>query len=280
MSLTLRTSVNRWECDENDHMNVRFFLQKHWEALSAGLPENDLSTRVRSHHIRFHREARIATPISGYLSAVALDSGRLCHLTELKQSFTQETMSTCLHELDGIGAVEQAELPSSAAPRGVQNRTSEFAQLGYGQLQQRGFALIGAGKIDSSECDLDGRLQPFRYMGRLSDSMPHLWGAIHQNGVLDDNEGGAVLEYRLEYFAGLTDGDRYEIWSGLRDVGEKVQEFVHLVFNQARELAMVAEAAGVRLDLIARKAKVLSPEVVKQMQTRTLDRTGIEQDCS
>ena len=275
MSLTLRTSVNRWECDENDHMNVRFFLQKHWEALSAGMPDEEFTERVRSHHIRFHREARIATPISGYLSSVALNGCGARYLTELKQSFTQDVMSTCLHELDGIDAVEGAELSSLAAPRGVQNGTSEFATLDYGQLERRGFALIGAGKIDASECDHVGRLQPFRYMGRLSDSMPHLWGAIHQDGVLDDNEGGAVLEYRLEYFAGLRDGDRYEIWSGLRDVGEKVQEFVHLIFNQARELAMVAEAAGVRLDLVARKAKVLSPEIVEQMQARILDRSGI-----
>ena len=275
MSLTLRTSVNRWECDENDHMNVRFFLQKHWEALSSGIEQGDLVNRVRSHHIRFHREARIAAPISGYLNSVSTDSGERRLLTELRQSFTQETMSTCLHELQGIDEVEEVDMPSSAAPRGVQDETSEFADVQYMQLEQRGFALIGAGKIDAQECDSEGQLQPYRYMGRLSDSMPHLWGALHEGGVLDDNEGGAVLEYRLEYFEGLRADDRYEIWSGLRDVGEKVQQFVHLVFNHECQLAMVAEAAGVRLDLVARKSKLLPQKVVEQMRKRIVDGSGL-----
>ena len=27
LTLTAQSSVNRWECDENDHLNVRFYLQ-------------------------------------------------------------------------------------------------------------------------------------------------------------------------------------------------------------------------------------------------------------
>lgn len=35
MNLYFRGSVNRWECDENDHLNVRFFVEKHWQSLCA-----------------------------------------------------------------------------------------------------------------------------------------------------------------------------------------------------------------------------------------------------
>ena len=33
MQLTYRGSVNRWECDENDHLNVRFCEQKLYQTL-------------------------------------------------------------------------------------------------------------------------------------------------------------------------------------------------------------------------------------------------------
>lgn len=288
MTLSLRTSVNRWECDENDHMNVRFFLQKHWEALCSGTGASELVSKVRSHHIRFHREVRIAAPISGYWETVSLASSEARYLTELRQSFTQEVMSTCLHQLEGLLPQERPQdeslneavndiplVPEIAAPRGVPNGRSVFAEATYDSLQARGFRLIGVGRIEAYECDSNGRLLPYRYMGRLSDSMPHLWGAVHEGGVLDENEGGAVLEYRMEYFEGLKAEDGYEIWSGLRGVGAKVQEFVHLIFNRKRQLAMVAEAVGVRLDLIARKSKVLSPEVVSLMHDQVVDHSGL-----
>ena len=35
--LTYRGSVNRWECDENDHMNVRYCVEKLYETFVAGL---------------------------------------------------------------------------------------------------------------------------------------------------------------------------------------------------------------------------------------------------
>lgn len=277
--------MNRWECDENDHMNVRFFLQKHWETLAAGNSsmahdQEDILDAIRIHHLRFHQEARLATPLSGYFSVLPQSDGHLRLLTELRQSFTQEVLSTSIHELDmpdsGLPAgIASRTLDAHAAPRGVQSGTSKFTQVEYDDLQTRGFALIGTGRIDGSECDSNGRLMPYRYMGRLSDSMPHLWGAVHEKGVLDENEGGAVLEYRLEYFKGLRADDCYEIWSGLHGVGTKLQEFIHLVFNGSHELAMAAEAVGVRLDLNARKSKVLSPGVIEQMRKKVVDSSGL-----
>ena len=39
--LTYRGSVNRWECDENDHMNVRYCVEKLYETFFAGLIMTD-----------------------------------------------------------------------------------------------------------------------------------------------------------------------------------------------------------------------------------------------
>ena len=45
MQLTYRGSVNRWECDENDHLNVRFCEQKLYQTLLSGLLEHHCLTR-------------------------------------------------------------------------------------------------------------------------------------------------------------------------------------------------------------------------------------------
>lgn len=253
-------------------MNVRFFVKKHWEMLSAYLA--DQSTTVvghgledlRSQHLRFLKEARIATPLSGYVGLVTMPDGSSRYLTELRQSFTQEVMSTCLHDLGPAGEATETELAAHAAPRGLPDRMSEFAQTRLDEAAARGFRMIGKGGLETGECDPQQRLLPHGYMGRLSDSMPHLWGAVHERGVLDENEGGAVLEYRFQYMAGLKAGDTYQIWSGLKATGPKIQEFVHLMFNPRSEIALIAAAVGVRMDLIARKAKTLSEETQNELR--------------
>ena len=58
-------SVNRWECDENDHLNVRFYAQKINQSVATFLHEtlgpNTLT--ITRQHLRFVQEARIATPL-------------------------------------------------------------------------------------------------------------------------------------------------------------------------------------------------------------------------
>ena len=41
MRLVYKGSVNRWECDENDHMNVRFYSRKIAEALYGAVKSLD-----------------------------------------------------------------------------------------------------------------------------------------------------------------------------------------------------------------------------------------------
>ena len=73
MQLTYRGSVNRWECDENDHLNVRFCEQKLYQTLLSGLLEHHCLTRedigrlpamILRQHIRFQAESRIAAPMT------------------------------------------------------------------------------------------------------------------------------------------------------------------------------------------------------------------------
>ena len=81
--LTYRGSVNRWECDENDHMNVRYCVEKLYETFIAGLimTKNNCATEVKDSypgikrvHIRFQNEARLSAPLSGHFYGLSRSS--------------------------------------------------------------------------------------------------------------------------------------------------------------------------------------------------------------
>lgn len=279
MELVYRGSVNRWECDENDHLNVRFYVQRHWQSLSAGLRRSgiqldpgELLTRISRQHMRFLAESRIAAPMSGYMGIVASDDRGIDVVTALRHSFSDEPLGTCLHRVQGVQATINAELPVYAAPRGIDDSDSAYAAIQLADCEALGFKPIGMGVIQPDECTADGWLQNHHYMGRLSDSMPHLWGTLFREILeADPNEGGAVLEYRLRHHEPLRAGTAFAIQSGIAEVGAKVQRFVHLLFNaDSGEVAMSGEAVGVRMDLTARRAMTLNETRRAQMQKLTL----------
>ncbi|NOX49292.1 MAG: hypothetical protein GXP16_01990, partial [Gammaproteobacteria bacterium] len=92
-----------------------------------------------------------------------------------------------------------------------------------------------------------------------------LWGAAEiEEG--NTTEGGAVLEYRLRYLNSLKCSNRFVINSGILQVTPKVQQFAHLVFNaESGQVCLSAQAVVVRMDLIARKAKVLSTQRISRL---------------
>lgn len=273
MQLTFRGSVNRWECDENDHLNVRFYLEKHWQTLCGwlgGLIHKPVTTAAASgclqtQHIRFLQESRLAAPLSGYTGVVAADDGVLMVLTELRHSFSEEVLSTCVHTLCGLAAPVTDSLPEHAAPRGVPDQELEYAHLPTTELARYGFAPIGLGVAQAGECQPNGDFMVHNYMARISDGMPHLWGE------LDENQGGAVLEYRLRYHQPLCRDQAFAVWSGIAEVGTKVQRFAHLIFEVGSgALCVSAQAAGVRMDLQARRAMTLSEAWQTRLRERML----------
>ena len=282
LQLTYRGSVNSWECDENDHMNVRFYVEKHWQTLVAGAdrlgfepagPADDLMRHVSVQHIRFLQESRLAAPLSGYVGVVAASGSHIDVLTELRQSFTDETVSACVHRLvDVTSSADLHPMPEHAAPRGVPDEDIPHTALELDTVQDFGFFPIGMGMIGSDECTPAGALRMHFYMGRISDSMPHLWGLLRADrGELDPDEGGAVLEYRLRYHRPLLAGHRFSVRSGVSAVSAKVQQFSHLIYDlDTGELCVSAQAAGVRMDLVERRAKVLSEEMQADMRKRAV----------
>jgi acyl-CoA thioester hydrolase len=280
MKLCYRGSVNRWECDENDHLNVRFYVEKSWQTLVTGLMDllsDGGDDRLRSaemllgevdmQHIRFLQESRLAAPLSGYLAVV----GPHLVLTELRHSFTDEVLCTTLHRIPNLVFENAQIVPEYAAPRGIKDEDLAHIRLSLEEAKAHGFRLIGRGVIRADECAFNGRMHMHHYMARFSDSMPHLWGEFHDHdGEFPPNEGGAVVEYRLRYHGPYLEADqRYELVSGICGVGNKVHHFAHLMFNlETGKVCVSGESVGVRIDLEERRAIGLAPEVQALMQTK------------
>ena len=117
--------------------------------------------------------------------------------------------------------------------------------------------------ISSGDCDVFGRARIGFFIGRVSDGVPALATAFRGADAPPraGNIGGAVLEYRIAYRAHPQAGDRFEIRSGLADVGARTQRIVHWMLDPATGEAWgSAEAVAVALDLDARKIVEIGDE--------------------
>ncbi len=279
--LAFKGSVNRWECDENDHLNVRFYSRMVGESLVNALSEWQVAEgfRVRIQHMRYLAEARMATPVSGFVARVGATVDTIDVLTELRHSFTGIVLAAFLSRIEcvqhGLGAMAPALLPTHAGPRGLPMDDTPYSRLTLAQARLHGFQIIAKGVIAQDECDARGELPPHGIMGRVSDGMPNLWAILQtaeeQAERANGFQGGAVLEYRKHYHTVPRVGDRYELVSGIRDVTEKLQYFTHLLYDVSTgQCIMSAEALGVVLDLVARRSVIISPERRERMLAKRL----------
>jgi acyl-CoA thioester hydrolase len=271
-------SVNTWECDENDHLNVRFFAHKinqalqAWAADRAGDPA--LTARVLAsitgQHIRFLREARAATPLRIECGQLARVGERLTVVAVMRHNGTDQPLAAfqTVIDLHGWPAAwpdgPVAEAPDYARPRGLDPQLPP-PPASLAAAQAAGFHIVGRGVIGSDECGPDGTLLPHVYIGRISDGMPNLWAFLNSPADQAAREegamGGAALEYHLEIHEPLRQGDVYTHLSGVRALAAKTQTMAHVVINQRTgRCAASAAAVGVGMDLQTRKAVPIQPE--------------------
>ena len=261
-------SVNRWECDENDHLNVRFYCQKMHQTLIAGLRDLNLrssedtnSPRLISQHMRFVAEARIAAPLTGLIGLLEVNPQDFTVLTELRNTQTGQVQAAFSQRIQGTLTHDHpcVALPDYASSRGLDPVTSPYADLTLTAAREAGFNTIGRGVVQADECDQDGHLLNHLYMGRVSDSMPNLWarfdGPTSTTSRGDGSEGGAVVEYRMTFHHPLRLGERFEVVSGVRALGDKTQHIAHQIYSlDSGHCVVTADAVAVTMDLIARRA--------------------------
>jgi acyl-CoA thioester hydrolase len=269
--VTLRSSVNTWECDENDHLNVQFYSRRFDEAarhfaLTAEGGRADMALPVWR-HLRYHKELRVAAPYH-VESAVIGDgpfSGSAVHF--MRHSETGQLAATAIDAPDGLAhadAIGHAEA-SEAHPRGI--RTPPPTPLDKAAILARGGVMCYRGIVWPADCDVHGRMTEQHYMARSSDSAPHLWcHAGPPQSWFDTNFfGRAVIEARITRHGPAMAGDALVLHSSIGRSGARTLRLRHEM-SRADNAAPVAtiEVVSIVLDRKARKAAVL-PEPFASM---------------
>lgn len=288
-----RSNVNAWDCDENGHLNVRYYISKNAQGLThlladlgltpARLAELDLRPRLVVQHVRYHREARVAAPLVGTGRFVGADDGRLCVYSELHNSMDATLYTTFNSELEfndanghrvtppyGRDCVAEM-VPEYGAVRSLP--ATAKPEFSLAQALAAGYMETGRSTVMADECDRAGRLEAYQYAARIADGIPNLMStlqtpaefALRAQGEL----GGAVIESRAAYHAELHAGERFVLLSGLRSFTAKTMHLCHLLFNLETEtLAFSSEGIGVALDLRSRRAVPFAEERQDLMRER------------
>ena len=277
-----RGGVNAWECDEMGHMNVRFYLARAQEGLAgvalelgapqAFAPHAAATLQVRSHHVRFLREARAGDALRMTGGVVEMDETEAVVVQLLTHAegdapcagfLTRVAHATPAKER-GFPWPERAReaarrlrtaVPPWAGPRSIQGTPPCRATLADARALD--LSCITRTVVGAQDCDVFGRMGPDRILGRLSEGagvlMSGIRRALSETGAAS-RVGGAALEFRLTYADLPRAGDHLEVRSGFIALESKVQRIGHWVLDPVSGRAWVtAQAVIASFDLDARK---------------------------
>lgn len=291
---TYRGSVNAWECDENLHMNVRFYGSRAMEGLAflaaamempGAFKERASSTLTPTDiHIRFLREAHQGAPLSmrGGILEIGVDDAvtyqelvhadgtpaatmtiRVAHLNpnDGRRFPWSDRTRACAEKL-------MCTAPPHGLPRSIDLSVAP-SDPPRALAEKLGAMVVGRLAVTPDHCDPFGWMRMELFIGRVSDAVPNLltkWReaaaqeAAARDGVAK-SAGGAVLEYRLAPRRWPRAGDLLEVRSGVVEVAEKTNRLVHWLHDPVTGHAWAtAEAVAVTFDLITRKTIPIPPE--------------------
>ena len=279
-----RGSVQRWECDENDHLNVRFHFAIVDEALAHLFASRwqRPAPRTLRQHARFVAEARIATPLCAQGAIVAIDATTLSVYIEIVNGMTGAPHSCFtitlggqmdLLDVDAAALPGLESIPARGARRGLVDptRTTDLPTLT--DAENLPMIEIARGVIQDRETRA-GALTSTACAGRISDGVLRLIAHVHGGDTLAERQngriGGAVVEYELLLPDAIPPGTAFVGRSGIGALQGRTQRFAHWLFCvDSGRLLCAANAIAVPLDLETRRAATFDDEV----------RTAIEARC-
>jgi len=274
-----RGNANAWECDEMGHLNIKSYIAKSNEALSAlagaiGLsnlddPRAASALRPRELHVRFLAEARPGAPliIGGGFSSITQHEATACLIMRHALSNIPAAAFTLrVDHIDphGDGNVDfdtaaraAAEALTVTPPDVAQPRSSRMGppagDAAMEAADARGLMEIGRGMYRTSDVDAFGRVRLESHVGRISDSVVHYFGQL-RGPTQDSGVGGALLEARFIIHETPRSGDLYVIRSGVVEFMGKALRLVHWFLDPVSGRPWVTmEGISVFLDLKARK---------------------------
>ena len=289
MQLTdsLFSYVNRWECDENDHMNVQFYAAKFEEAnrhflQSNGVDINTFGPRLMR-HIRYHREAHDAT-ILNVASGVCFDSPYEFTVVHQMNDYSEGTLLATALDGYSLPADLSNQFKSKFAnsvitpldvhlPRGF-DCTPTNLNLSAQQLLEKGALPVHHNTLMSRNCGPQNKPDDLFFVGCFSDGAAHMWERTPLNRKwLDHHRYGRIaLEMKLCYGTPIGIGSSIKIISGLIRVTTKTFGFRHHVFDVASgKIVVTGDIIAAVLDLDGRQAVNIPAASIEKMNSLLIE---------
>lgn len=293
---SFRGAVNTWECDDNGHMNVQFYVARASDGafflrnelgLSPSVIRGTRHTMVAlEEHFRFHRELHAGDMMAMRSRLIDMREKTLVVYHELLNAGTGETAATMVAvsgyfdmETRKLGTWPQSAvtkggaltgpLPDHAAARSV-TREKRLPDLRLDEATARGFIEIYRGPVMPWHCDDFGHMSTQFYISRYSDGSGHMWQGLgmEKKKMLAARRGSVVLEQRLNYVREVLSGDILIVKSALVEVAAKTIRICHFMFNaETGLLAATSEVTAIQLDLDSRRATSFSDEERVRLQS-------------
>ena len=291
-----RSTTNKWECDENGHLNVRYFFAKTRQGLTHLLAELGLTQavfdslnakpKILNQHIRLHREILQGVPVTIRGALISHEGSAFVLYSEIRHSQDDTLFTTVTTELNIVDIdtgslrsverrveAEAIEIPQVGVIRSLQPESTPDMSLA--SARAKGYVESARGVVLNEECDSGGEMENFQYAGHIADAIPNFMSTIQSVDELALRSagelGGAVVEIRVDYYAPLAPGKRFVILSGLRTFTAKTMRISHLFFDLDDDrLVLHSQGIAVALDLKARRAVPFTDDRVKRMTKRQL----------
>jgi len=273
--LTLKGYVNTWDCDENDHQNVQFYMRSfedagaHFQSL-AGVPAAD-RRQPDVRHVRYHSELRVNEAL--HVETHGVGDRQAVHL--LYEAATGRLSATCLETYEDPPqalaealARNGADLPDAARPRSL---AAIPAASGPHGASPPGGELVLRTRLRAQHCDADGAAFASAFVGFNSDSAAHFWDVVGVNGpwLTERNLGRVAVEMKFTRVRGAAFGDLLHIVSRPTAVARSTITFENrFVRTDTDEVAAIIEVTGLTMNLSTRRAEPLPEDLKTRTESR------------
>ncbi|WP_428643827.1 thioesterase family protein [Roseibium sp.] len=284
---TLYSFVNRWECDENDHLNVQFYFSRFDEAdrqfrLISGLNETLVGAR-RVRHVRYHRELRTGDLIT-VQSCIAFDGPHMLTVVhEMRNAGAGTLVATAVdgYEPSANSAKVlrqrfkdfQCPMIAEATPRGIPS--SPFAlRTNLAGLLSNGAEICFRGTVLPRDIGVDGKADDRYALSCCTDGVAHVWQRTPMtHAFLTENGYGRVaVEMKLTWATPLKSGDTVVVATGFTGAGSRTFNMRHHVFeSRTGRLAATLDVVALTMNLTTRKAVELPADAQQRINKMLID---------
>lgn len=261
--VSLRSTVNTWECDENAHMNVQFYFAKFDDADRVLRSQFSLPTLTRAarqtRHVRYHREAAAAAMLEVRSAIVLRDSDAVAVVHKMTNEPDRFVMATALDRYDAR-AMEQisdtSNLPlvdweniPDALPRGLNIEAALPVSSNLTKVPTY------SGIVHPKDFDADGHLLDSAYISCFTDGAPHTWweGGIEPQWLMANGFGRVAVELKLTYGETPTPGSALTMQTAFTEVRNSTFTVRHILTSEGIVVGY-GDQVSLMMDLDKRKA--------------------------